>query len=139
MRDAGLTTADDATVWAYAAAQGLRMELLAVVDLATVREPGARYPTARKLAEDLRRYQTAHSSARNVTRCNNSFTAGSPAVRVAAIATTVLLVLGTLPDEHRGAGRPRREPRRVGDALLAQRTTEVRSRSTRRGSRSLGT
>jgi serine/threonine protein kinase/predicted negative regulator of RcsB-dependent stress response len=73
-------------------------DLLAIVDRAMQREPGARYPSARELADDLRRYQTgqlvgAHQySLRDLLR--RWVRRHRAALSVAAIATIVLLSLG---------------------------------------------
>jgi tetratricopeptide (TPR) repeat protein len=80
-----------------ARAPGAPRDLLTIVDRAMARDPGARYPTARQLAEDLRRFQTgqlvgAHRYTlgqllRRWIRRNRGV------VAVAAAATAILLVV----------------------------------------------
>ena len=76
---------------------GVPRDLLAVVSRAMARDPGARYPTARELAEDLRRFQTGqlvgahrYSTWQRVKRwlARNRRTVG-----VAGVAALVLLVV----------------------------------------------
>jgi tetratricopeptide (TPR) repeat protein len=79
---------------------GVPLDLLAVIDRAMARDPAARYPTARELAEDLRRFQTGqlvgahrYSPGQLLARWLRRHRA---AVIVAGIATTLLLTLGAL-------------------------------------------
>jgi len=75
-------------------------DLLAVVERAMSREPAARYPSARDLADDLRRFQSgqlvgAHRYSRSQL-VRRWLARHRTAVLVAAAATAVLIVLGTL-------------------------------------------
>lgn len=78
---------------------GVPPDLLAIVSRAMARPPADRYPTARELAEDLRRFQTgqlvgAHRySLRQLVR--RWLRRHRAAVSVAGVAMAVLVVLGT--------------------------------------------
>jgi tetratricopeptide (TPR) repeat protein len=79
---------------------GVPPDLLAVIDRAMARDPAARYPTARELAEDLRRFQTGqlvgahrYSPGQLLARWLRRHRA---AVIVAGVATALLLTLGGL-------------------------------------------
>jgi WD40 repeat protein/predicted Ser/Thr protein kinase len=80
--------------------KGVSEELRAIVTKAMAREPAGRYPSARELAEDLRRFQTgqivaahAYSWWARVQRFVKRYRA---AVAVAGVALGVLAVLGTV-------------------------------------------
>jgi WD40 repeat protein len=77
---------------------GVPRDLAAIVDKAMAREPAGRYPTARELAEDLRRFQTGHlvsvreyGSAERLVRWLRRHRAS---VAVATVASIALAVTG---------------------------------------------
>ncbi len=80
--------------------RGIPLDLLAIVDKAMARDPAARYPTAKALAEDLRRFlagqlvgvhlYTTGEKARRFVRKNRA------ALGVAAAAFCVLVTAGAL-------------------------------------------
>jgi tetratricopeptide (TPR) repeat protein len=79
---------------------GVPPDLLAIVDRAMARDPEARYPTARELAEDLRRFQAGqlvgahrYSPGQIVMRWLRRHRA---AVIVAGVAMAILVVLGAI-------------------------------------------
>ncbi len=79
---------------------GVPPDLLAIVDRAMARDPAARYPTARELAEDLRRYHTGqlvgahrYSLSQLLRRWLRRHRA---AVSVAAVAAAVVVVFGAI-------------------------------------------
>ncbi|MBE7447464.1 MAG: serine/threonine protein kinase [Kofleriaceae bacterium] len=94
---------------------GVPPDLLAVVDRAMARDPAARYPTARELGEDLRRFQAGqlvgahqYSLGQLVRRWLRRHRA---AVAVAGVAAMILVVVGVL-----SVGRIMREQRRADAA-----------------------
>jgi WD40 repeat protein len=75
-------------------------DLLTIVKKAMARDPAARYPTARELAEDLRRFSTgqivsAHAYSR-VERLRRFVRRGKAAIAVGLAALCVLAVVGTV-------------------------------------------
>lgn len=79
---------------------GVPPDLLAIAARAMARDPAARYPTARALAEDLRRYQTGqlvgahrYSLGQLLRRWLRRHRA---AVSVAGVAAVIVVVLGAI-------------------------------------------
>ena len=80
--------------------KGVSEELRAIVAKAMAREPSHRYPSARELAEDLRRFQTGQIVAAHEyswwARVRRFVRRHRAAVAVAGVALGVLAVLGTV-------------------------------------------
>jgi tetratricopeptide (TPR) repeat protein len=79
---------------------GLPIDLITIVSLAMSRDPAARYPSAKPLAEDLRRFQAGQlvSTHRYSTRelVRRWLRRHRTAVSVAAVSMLVLVVLGII-------------------------------------------
>ncbi|MDY7227599.1 serine/threonine-protein kinase [Hyalangium rubrum] len=102
-------------------------DLLAIVTKAMARQPAERYPTAREMAEDLRRFQTgqivgayAYSRMELVRRFVRRYRA---AVSVTAVALLLLATLGVesfrrVSAERDAAHEARRQARAQTDELL---------------------
>jgi WD40 repeat protein len=116
---------------------GLPEDLLALVEKAMAPEREARYPSARELAEDLRRFQTGqlvgayrYSTGQLVKRWILRHRA---AVAVAAAASVVLLAAGVLGVQRIRRERDLAESRRAeaqarsDDLVLAQARTAIAS------------
>ena len=94
-------------------------DLVTIIDRAMARDPDARYPTARELAADLRRFQTGqlvgahrYTAGELVARW---FRKHRTAVSVAALAAVVLVVVGIIAVRNVVQARGVAEARR-GDA-----------------------
>ncbi len=96
---------------------GVPRDLAAIVHTAMAREPARRYPSARELADDLKRFQTGQLVAAHRysvgMRVRRWLRRHRAAVAVAGLSTLVLVVLGVVGvrrilDERREAERQRR-------------------------------
>jgi tetratricopeptide (TPR) repeat protein/tRNA A-37 threonylcarbamoyl transferase component Bud32 len=100
------------------------VELTAIVDKAMARAPEARYPSARELAADLKRFQTGQlvSSHRYSTSelVRRWLLRHRLPVAVAAIAMVVLLVMGTFSVRRIVAERDRADRQRAAAEELVQ-------------------
>ncbi len=96
---------------------GLAPDLLGVVERAMVRDPAGRYPSARELAEDLRRYLTGQLVGAHHYSATQLFSRWlrrhRPAVSVAVVAASVLLTVGALALESVIGAREQAETQRA--------------------------
>jgi TPR repeat protein len=115
-------------------AKGVPPDLVAIVEKAMARDAGGRYPTARELAEDIRRFQTgqlvgSHTYsplqrlARFVRQHRVLSIAGAAIVALAAISTTALVFVARAKREL-SAQRQVAEVA-LGDAEARQGTLEI--------------
>ena len=106
-----------------AAQPGVPRDLATIVRKAMARAPAARYPTARELADDLRRFQTGQLvSARRYSRWSlvgRWLRRHRVAVAVAAASVALLAAITTVSLERIVRERDRAEAR-TGELILAQ-------------------